>query len=514
MNTNVGESQNISKPPFFDGNNYGHWKAKMTIFIQSLDYTLWDLIVDGPNLPTVTLENGDVVPKPRNLYDDNDRRRVQINAKAKHIIICAINSNDFNKISSCISAKEMWDRLEVTYKGTNQVKEAKISMLGHEYEMFTMNENEDIKSMFSRFTNIINALQALDKTYSNSEMVRKILRCLPRSWMPKVTAIEEAKNLNVLPLEDLLGSLMTHELSMQKKDDDEDKEKKKKKIVALKSSLIEDSKDDDDDEELALITRKFKKFLASKKKFGGKSNKKIYQKGEPSKLEEIICFDCNKPGHYKSDCPRLKKKDLLKKKKKKKAMIATWDDSDESSSDEDSNEEVAQIALMALEEEEEEESDEVTYDELVLIVEKYSSMNASLKKKVKTLVNENEELKSINLAKEDNSNEIEVDLLENEVAYLETENRNLKEEIDALKKTFSKFSNSSEKLENLLGMQRCVFDKVRLGYEKMNNVKLYQTFFERKERIKKEKVEKVEIKKKIVKISCDYCVKVGHASFT
>ncbi|GAV65434.1 LOW QUALITY PROTEIN: UBN2 domain-containing protein, partial [Cephalotus follicularis] len=192
---------------------------------------LWDLIVDGPNLPTITLENGDVVSKPRNIYDDNDRKSVQINAKAKHIIIYAINSNDFNRIS-CVSAKEMWDRLEVTYEGRNQVKEAKISMLVHDYEMFTMNENEDIKSMFSRFTNIINALQALDKTYSNN----------------------------------LLGSLMTHELSMQKKDDDEEnekkkkKKKKKKKIVALKSSQTEDSEDDDDDdddEELAFITRRF-----------------------------------------------------------------------------------------------------------------------------------------------------------------------------------------------------------------------------------------------------------------
>ncbi|GAV61988.1 UBN2 domain-containing protein, partial [Cephalotus follicularis] len=204
----------------------------MTIFIHSLDFNLWDLIVDGPNLPTITIENGEVVSKPRNLYDDNNRKIVQINAKAKHIIICAINSNDFNRISSCIFAKEMWDRLEVTYEGTNQVKEAKVSMLVHEYEMFTMNENEDIKSMFSRFTNIINALQALDKTYSN-----------------------------ILALEDLLGSLMTHELSMQKKDDDEEKEKKKKKIVALKSSQTKDSEDedddDDDDEELAFITRRF-----------------------------------------------------------------------------------------------------------------------------------------------------------------------------------------------------------------------------------------------------------------
>ncbi|GAV57358.1 zf-CCHC domain-containing protein/UBN2 domain-containing protein [Cephalotus follicularis] len=389
----------------------------------------------------------------------------------------------------------MWDRLEVTYEGTNQVKEAKVSMLVYEYEMFTMNENEDIKSMFSRFTNIINALQALDKTYSNSEMVRKILR----TWMPKVTAIEEAKNLNILALEDLLGSLMTHELSIQKKDDDEEKEKKKKKkIVALKSSQTEDSEDDDndDDDELAFITRRFKKFLASKKKFGGTPNKKFHQKGESSKLEEIICFECNKPGHYKSDCPRLKKKDLYKKKKKK-VMIATWDDSNESSSDEDSNEEVAQIALMALEEQEEEESDEVTYDELVLVVEKYSSIIASLKKKVKSLANENDELK---LAKEETSNEIEVYLLENEVAYLEKENKNLKEEIEALKKTFSKFSNSSEKLENLLGMQRCVFDKAGLGYEEMNNIKLYQTFFDRKEKIEKEKVEKAKIKRKTI---CD-----------
>ncbi|GAV79349.1 zf-CCHC domain-containing protein/UBN2 domain-containing protein [Cephalotus follicularis] len=172
--------------------------------------------------------------------------------------------------------------------------------------------------MFTRFTNIINALQSLDKSYTNSEMLRKILRCLPRSWMPKVTTIKEAKNLNILPLEDLLGSLMTHELTMQKKEDDEEKEEN---VVALKSIENSNDHDDDDGEELALFTRKFKKFLANKKKFGGKSNKKIHQKGESIKIEEIICFECNKPGHYKSDCPRLKKKDLMKKKKK--AVIAT-----------------------------------------------------------------------------------------------------------------------------------------------------------------------------------------------
>ncbi|GAV59117.1 UBN2 domain-containing protein, partial [Cephalotus follicularis] len=129
----------------------------MTIFIQSLDYNLWDLIVDGPHLPSIRNKNGESIPKPRNMYNDDDRRRVQLNAKAKHVIICAINSSEFNRVSS----------LEVTYEGTNQVKNDKTRMLIHDYELFSMNEDEDIKSMFTRFTNIINALQFLDKTYSN-----------------------------------------------------------------------------------------------------------------------------------------------------------------------------------------------------------------------------------------------------------------------------------------------------------------------------------------------------------
>ncbi|GAV58821.1 UBN2 domain-containing protein, partial [Cephalotus follicularis] len=120
--------------------------------------------------------------------------------------------------------------------------------------------------MFVHFTNIINSLQSLNKCYTNSEMVRKILRCLPKSWMPKVTAIEEAKDLNTLPLEELLGSLMTHEMTIKNHEDDEEQDKKKKKVIAFKSSTADSSKEDSDDE-MALMTRRFKKFLA-KKKFG------------------------------------------------------------------------------------------------------------------------------------------------------------------------------------------------------------------------------------------------------
>ncbi|GAV83293.1 UBN2 domain-containing protein, partial [Cephalotus follicularis] len=77
----------------------------------------------------------------------------------------------------------------VTYEGTNQVKDAKINMLVREYEMFSMKENKNISGMFVRFTNIIRSLQSLNKCYPNSEMVRKILRCLPKNTIKKKKAM-------------------------------------------------------------------------------------------------------------------------------------------------------------------------------------------------------------------------------------------------------------------------------------------------------------------------------------
>ncbi|GAV78511.1 zf-CCHC domain-containing protein, partial [Cephalotus follicularis] len=166
--------------------------------------------------------------------------------------------------------------------------------------------------------------------------------------------IEEAKDLSTLPLEQLLGSLMTHETTMK---NHENVEVKKKKAITFKASK-EDSESDEDGD-VALITSQFKKFLKNQR--GRKNFKKNYlQDEEPSNREEPTCYECKKPGHFKNECPNLKKKENFKKKnghfKKKKAMVATWSDSDSSSSEEESDEEVAHIAYMAIEDEEENET--------------------------------------------------------------------------------------------------------------------------------------------------------------
>ena len=89
-----------------------------------------------------------------------------------------MDKNEYNRICQCKSAKEIWRLLEITHEGTNQVKESKINLLVHNYEWLSMKESETIVEMITRFTNIVNGLEILGKTYKESEKVMKILRSL------------------------------------------------------------------------------------------------------------------------------------------------------------------------------------------------------------------------------------------------------------------------------------------------------------------------------------------------
>ena len=105
-------------------------------------------------------------------------------------------------------------------------------MLVHEYELFKMKNYESISEMFTRLTNIINDLKSLWKLCTNAENLKNILRSSPKNWEAKVTAIQEAKDLKMLSLDELMGSLMTHEVTMR----NHQEETKPKKSLALKLS--------------------------------------------------------------------------------------------------------------------------------------------------------------------------------------------------------------------------------------------------------------------------------------
>ncbi|VFQ71990.1 unnamed protein product [Cuscuta campestris] len=322
----IGEGQSTTRPPLFDGTNYTYWNERMRIYIRSTNFQLWLVIKNGEEVPMKKV--GDkLIPKTEDEFDAEDIKKVENYAKAINMLYCAVNPDDYRKISCCSTAKEMWDKLEVTYEGTDQVREAKVDFLTQEYEMFRMKEHEKIDDMSVRFSKIVNDLHALKKTYTDRDLVRKILRSLTSEWRSKADAIYESIGTSNVTIDSLRGNLKIYESTILNPSLND-----QRKGIALKASKEPTMNDSSDEDEVKLIMKKFCKLLKKEKAEDGP-----------------VCYGCGEAGHIKNKCPRNGRN--ARHFKKQRAYISWGGDSGDESSEQEEDEE-ANLCLIAQEEEE------------------------------------------------------------------------------------------------------------------------------------------------------------------
>ena len=88
--------------------------------------------------------------------------------------------------------------------------------------------------------------------------MRKVLRSLPERFHIKITAIEESKDIDKIPLTKLIGNLQTYKLGLTRIGKSG---KGKSMALKAKSSDTDESSDDEDSKMKSYVTRKFKKFM-------------------------------------------------------------------------------------------------------------------------------------------------------------------------------------------------------------------------------------------------------------
>ena len=99
----------------------------MTWYLESLDLKVWQTILYGYTFLTKDVD-GCKIPKTLDKDSEDKNRNFQLNSTAIYIIVCAIDKNQYNRISQCKTTKEVWRILEVTHEGTNRVKDSKVSI--------------------------------------------------------------------------------------------------------------------------------------------------------------------------------------------------------------------------------------------------------------------------------------------------------------------------------------------------------------------------------------------------
>ncbi|GKU98430.1 hypothetical protein SLEP1_g11440 [Rubroshorea leprosula] len=165
-----------TKPPFFNGTNYNYWKNRMKVYMLANEPRAWIVTRKGPYVPMKVVRENEV-PKKEIEWNDEDLGKIMINNKAINMLQCALNARNSIEFPGVIRLRRC---------GTSQ-----------------------------KLNDVVTNLKALVKVYHSQEVVRKVLKTLPKNWEAKKTTIEESKNLNTLKLDDLIGKLMTYEMDIQ-----------------------------------------------------------------------------------------------------------------------------------------------------------------------------------------------------------------------------------------------------------------------------------------------------------
>ena len=208
-----------------------------------------------------------------------------------------------------------------------------------------------------------------------------------------------------------------------------------------------------------LLAKKLSKFFKKKGKHTNRSQRyandhfrndagKVIKEKEEKKEKkkeknELICYECKKPGHIKYVCPVLIKK-MEKYKLKQKALMATWSDLDELdavSHDTSDDTEEANLCLMAL--------SEVTSDSDDDMLE---SIRRKLKKLLKGLSKANEKIDALKNEKEVlmQTNQLlvdENDILKNDKEVLQIDNEKFRDAQTTLEKENSKLHSEIKDLK-------------------------------------------------------------------
>ena len=258
-------------------NNYQRWKFEVSAILESKE--VLDVVNGTLKLPddTKVLEVKDWKKK---------------DALARTILSKSLDDDHHNFIRSCLTSKDMWSTI-VSLK--EQATVSTKLLANQEFHSFKWESGMSVSSFLSQLNVIAGKLESLDAKQDESSLIGKVIHCLPQefdsfrqSWRLTSTGDSTFTKLQ--------SELLAAEADMKARD--------------------------------PLASATGDAFYGKGSSRGqGQTGTRSFGGGKKKSGKEVICYSCQKPGHMKRDCPKLK----LKKKEQKKKQKSDSEEEDKAS---------------------------------------------------------------------------------------------------------------------------------------------------------------------------------------
>ena len=114
---------------------------------------------------------------------------------------------EFKRISNVKVAHTTWNILQTVHEGTKAIKINKLQQLTSKFDSIRMFDDESFDEFYTKLNDIVNSAYNLGEIYDQPKIVKKILRSLTENFRPKVTTIIESKDVDSIPVDELVGNI-------------------------------------------------------------------------------------------------------------------------------------------------------------------------------------------------------------------------------------------------------------------------------------------------------------------
>ena len=119
------------------------------------------------------------------------------------------------------------------------------------FEEIKIKEDESFDEFYAKLKDIVNLGFNFRETIPEPKIVRKVFRSLPERSHAKITATEESKDIDKIPLTEWVGNLQTYELGLTRIGKSSNS---KSMALKAKSSDTDEFSDDEDSKMKSYIT--------------------------------------------------------------------------------------------------------------------------------------------------------------------------------------------------------------------------------------------------------------------
>ncbi|GKC64763.1 hypothetical protein Tco_1097361 [Tanacetum coccineum] len=151
-------------------------RMRIELYIQMIDYALWEVIENGNSAPKTTIVEGVEKVIPPTTVKEKAQKRLEV--KARTTLMMGTPNEYQLKFNSIKDAKSLLEAIEKRFGGNAATKKTQRNLLKQQYENFSAPILETLNQTFDRLQNLVSELEILGEKLSQEDVNQKLLRML------------------------------------------------------------------------------------------------------------------------------------------------------------------------------------------------------------------------------------------------------------------------------------------------------------------------------------------------